>query len=164
MVQPTVPIDAPQEQIPCSARIQRPGRRISGIKKIRHYREYLCIFCLFFFWDDMFDDTFPFCSQRLDGKITFDFKNQDGLRLLTTILLKKDFNLEVHLPVGKLIPTIPLRLNYLLWIEDLFNLNYDSTKKIKGIDIGIKHNETSVFSVTYSRIIYQLRLNKNIFI
>lgn len=56
--------------------------------------------------------------------------------MLTTILLKKDFNLDVHLPVGKLIPTIPLRLNYLLWLEDLFNLNYDSGKKIKGIDIG----------------------------
>lgn len=75
--------------------------------------------------------------QGLNGKIVFDFKNQDGLRLLTTILLKKDFDLDVDLPVGRLVPTIPLRLNYLLWIEDLFNLNYDNTKKIKGIDIGI---------------------------
>jgi len=77
----------------------------------------------------------------LNGKIVFDFKNQEGLRLLTTILLKKDFGLDVDLPVGRLIPTIPLRLNYLLWIEDLFNLNYDNTKKIKGIDIGKKSNE-----------------------
>lgn len=86
----------------------------------------------------MCNETFLFHPQRLDGKITYDFRNQDGLRLLTTILLKKDFNLDVNLPVGKLIPTIPLRLNYLLWIEDLFNLNYDNTKKIKGIDIGKK--------------------------
>ncbi|XP_026808384.1 U6 small nuclear RNA (adenine-(43)-N(6))-methyltransferase [Rhopalosiphum maidis] len=77
-----------------------------------------------------------YASTGLNGKIVFDFKNQEGLRLLTTILLKKDFDLDVDLPVGRLIPTIPLRLNYLLWIEDLFNLNYDNTKKIKGIDIG----------------------------
>lgn len=76
----------------------------------------------------------------MNGKIVFDFKNQDGLRLLTTILLKKDFDLDVDLSVGRLIPTIPLRLNYLLWIEDLFNLNYNKTKKIKGIDIGNEHN------------------------
>lgn len=80
-------------------------------------------------------------SQGLNGKITFDFKNPDGLRLLTTILLKKDFNLEIDLPANKLIPTIPLRLNYLLWLEDLFNLNYDSTKKIKGIDIGNNYDK-----------------------
>lgn len=60
--------------------------------------------------------------------------------MLTTILLKKDFDLDVYLPVGKLIPTIPLRLNYLLWLEDLFNLNFDSNKKIKGIDIGTEPN------------------------
>jgi len=77
-----------------------------------------------------------YATTGLNGKIYFDFQNQEGVRLLTTILLKKDFGLDVHLPAGKLIPTIPLRLNYLLWIEDLFNLNYDSTKKIKGIDIG----------------------------
>lgn len=82
--------------------------------------------------------------QGLNGKIHFDFKNQEALRLLSTILLKKDFNLDVELPVGKLVPTVPLRLNYLLWIEDLFNLNYDSTKKIKGIDIGNLHQYISV--------------------
>lgn len=60
--------------------------------------------------------------------------------MLTTILLKKDFDLDVYLPIGKLIPTIPLRLNYLLWLEDLFNLNFDSSKKIKGIDIGTEPN------------------------
>lgn len=75
-------------------------------------------------------------SQGLNGKVTYDFKNQDALRVLATTLLKKDFNLDIDLPVEKLVPTVPLRLNYLLWIEDLFNLNFDSTKKIKGIDIG----------------------------
>lgn len=77
-----------------------------------------------------------FILQGLDGKVVFDFKNPDGLRLLTTLLLKKDFNLDVELPVGNLIPTVPLRLNYLLWIEDLLILNSNNTKQIKGIDIG----------------------------
>ncbi|VVC31765.1 Ribosomal RNA large subunit methyltransferase F-like,Methyltransferase-like protein 16,S-adenosyl-L- [Cinara cedri] len=83
-----------------------------------------------------YPEFMKYATTGLNGKITFDFKNPDGLRLLTTILLKKDFDLDVDLPVGKLVPTIPLRLNYLLWIEDLFNLNFDSSKKIKGIDIG----------------------------
>ena len=35
-------------------------------------------------------------------------------------------------PVCRLIPTVPLRLNYILWIEDLINKKSDVT----GIDIG----------------------------
>ncbi|XP_050440218.1 U6 small nuclear RNA (adenine-(43)-N(6))-methyltransferase [Adelges cooleyi] len=85
-------------------------------------------------------DNYPefrkYATTSLDGKIVFDFKNQDGLRVLTRILLKKDFDLDVDLPVGKLIPTVPLRLNYILWIEDLLNLNNSNSSNTKGIDIG----------------------------
>lgn len=55
---------------------------------------------------------------------------------MTSILLKKDFGLNVDLPAGKLVPRIPLRLNYLLWIEDLLNLNSSNSSDTKGIDIG----------------------------
>jgi len=53
-------------------------------------------------------------------------------------LLAKDFDLNVRIPENKLIPTLPLRLNYLLWIEDLLHWKKDdlSNKEIHGIDIG----------------------------
>ncbi|KAK7069248.1 Methyltransferase-like protein 16 [Halocaridina rubra] len=44
----------------------------------------------------------------------------------------------VSIPDGRLVPTLPLRLNYLLWIEDLVTLFTDKCKKniIVGVDIG----------------------------
>lgn len=70
------------------------------------------------------------------GRIHMDFNNQDALRVLTKILLKKDFNLDVTIPDGFLIPTIPQRLNYLLWVEDLLDLLPKRDSPISGIDIG----------------------------
>ena len=59
------------------------------------------------------------------------------MRALSTVLLKKDFNLIVSLPPDRLIPTIPLRLNYLLWIEDLLDLAKPiETNIVNGVDIG----------------------------
>lgn len=64
-----------------------------------------------------------------------DFKNPETVKALTKCCLHKDFNLEVELPRDKLLPTIPLRLNYLHWIEDL--LKYSGvTDEITGVDIG----------------------------
>jgi len=71
----------------------------------------------------------------ISGKVVFDFKDSDALRALSCVLLKKDFGLDVDIPKNKLIPTIPLRLNYILWIEDLLAL-LQRTTDIKGIDIG----------------------------
>lgn len=49
--------------------------------------------------------------------------------------MKKDFDLDVKIPSDKLIPTIPLRFNYILWIEDLLSIS-DCGQTINGIDIG----------------------------
>lgn len=54
------------------------------------------------------------------GRVTIDFKNPAHLVALTKALLHSDFALNVELPIDRLVPTIPLRLNYLLWIEDIF--------------------------------------------
>ncbi|XP_078044506.1 U6 small nuclear RNA (adenine-(43)-N(6))-methyltransferase [Augochlora pura] len=73
----------------------------------------------------------------LTGKVKLDFKNEECLRVLTEVLLKHDFNLDVKIPPNKLVPTLPLRLNYVLWIEDL--INHSSLCEMKdaiGIDIG----------------------------
>ncbi|KAL1404071.1 hypothetical protein pipiens_019079 [Culex pipiens pipiens] len=55
----------------------------------------------------------------LNGRVKLDFKNREALQLLTRVLLRRDFGLEVELPAGKLVPTLPLRLNYVLWLEDV---------------------------------------------
>lgn len=67
--------------------------------------------------------------------MTLDFKDVNSLRVLTCTLLKKDFDLDVEIPLDKLIPTVPLRLNYILWIEDLLSIS-KKDGEVKGIDIG----------------------------
>ncbi|KAK1133799.1 hypothetical protein K0M31_011587 [Melipona bicolor] len=74
---------------------------------------------------------------NLTGKIKIDFKNEESLRILTEVLLKHDFNLEVKIPPHKLVPTLPLRLNYILWIEDLMkHASFHEIKEVIGVDIG----------------------------
>ncbi|GFS12673.1 methyltransferase-like protein [Elysia marginata] len=71
-------------------------------------------------------------TQDESGKVFLDFKNADALRALTRCLLKEDFDLTVELPMDRLVPTLPLRLNYIHWLEDI--VGADETKW--GIDIG----------------------------
>ncbi|KAL3268747.1 hypothetical protein HHI36_007849 [Cryptolaemus montrouzieri] len=77
-----------------------------------------------------------FVKQDISGKVTLDFKDVNALRSLSRVLLLKDFDLNVEIPPNKLIPTIPLRLNYLLWIEDLLNIQKIRSEEVWGIDIG----------------------------
>lgn len=42
----------------------------------------------------------------------------------------------VKVPENKLIPTLPLRLNYILWLEDVLKTFDFDKDKIRGIDIG----------------------------
>ncbi|XP_014770836.1 RNA N6-adenosine-methyltransferase mettl16 isoform X2 [Octopus bimaculoides] len=76
-----------------------------------------------------------YLEQNLSGKLVLDFKNPAALRLLSTILLKEDLGLEVDIPTNRLVPTIPLRLNYIHWIEDLI-VSHQSSLPVQGIDIG----------------------------
>lgn len=70
---------------------------------------------------------------QINGKL--DFKNPEAVRILTKCCLLKDFSLIVELPRNKLLPTLPLRLNYVHWIEDLLD-HSGLTGKVSGIDIG----------------------------
>ncbi|PRD20385.1 UNVERIFIED_CONTAM: mett-10 [Trichonephila clavipes] len=70
------------------------------------------------------------------GKVRIDFTNTAALRALTKVLLKKDFNLSVEIPDGFLIPTIPQRLNYILWIEDLLTAIPQNNEIVSAVDIG----------------------------
>nr|CAG4650088.1 EOG090X04JL [Sida crystallina] len=83
-----------------------------------------------------FPEFRQYAKQKLCGKVELNFKDPAAVRALTTVLLKKDFNLEVELPPNRLVPTLPLRLNYLLWIEDLITLLPIQPDQIHGLDIG----------------------------
>ncbi|XP_022837995.1 U6 small nuclear RNA (adenine-(43)-N(6))-methyltransferase isoform X2 [Spodoptera litura] len=74
-------------------------------------------------------------KSDITGKVGIDFKDPHSLRVLTKCLLKSDFNLEVDIPADRLVPTLPLRLNYILWIEDLMEVTHRK-ENIVGLDIG----------------------------
>ncbi|CAH1638254.1 unnamed protein product [Spodoptera littoralis] len=74
-------------------------------------------------------------KMDITGKVGIDFKDPHSLRVLTKCLLKSDFNLEVDIPADRLVPTLPLRLNYILWIEDLMEVTHRK-ENIVGLDIG----------------------------
>ena len=69
---------------------------------------------------------------------TINYADPKALRALTTTLLKNDFGLTVTIPEDRLVPTLPMRLNYLLWVEDLLQTvpNCGDEEIITGIDIG----------------------------
>lgn len=70
------------------------------------------------------------------------------MRALSRALLLQDFGVEVDIPENVLIPTIPLRLNYILWLEDLLEGAKQSCEGttapgstggeevVRGIDVG----------------------------
>lgn len=72
-----------------------------------------------------------------NGRVSIDYTEPVALRFLTECLLDKDFRLKVVIPEDRLIPTLPMRLNYSLWIEDLINFaKFNRTERIVGLDIG----------------------------
>uniref|UniRef100_A0A8C6SIX6 U6 small nuclear RNA (adenine-(43)-N(6))-methyltransferase n=1 Tax=Neogobius melanostomus TaxID=47308 RepID=A0A8C6SIX6_9GOBI len=72
-------------------------------------------------------------QTSLVGRPVVNFKEPEAVRALTCTLLKEDFGLTIEIPLERLIPTVPLRLNYIHWVEDLI----DGQKQLRrGIDIG----------------------------
>uniref|UniRef100_A0A336LZE0 U6 small nuclear RNA (adenine-(43)-N(6))-methyltransferase n=1 Tax=Culicoides sonorensis TaxID=179676 RepID=A0A336LZE0_CULSO len=71
----------------------------------------------------------------IKGRRKVDFKDQNAVRILTQCLLHKDFNLVVNFPPNKLVPTLALRLNYILWLEDILAA-FQFKENIRGVDIG----------------------------
>ena len=97
--------------------------------------------------------TFPvfrkFVKQDITGAVKLDFANPEALACLAMTLFKKDFDLDVEVPSTGLIPTLPSRLNYLLWVEDLLSLLPGFPDKIKGLDIGT--GATAVYPLLASK-------------
>lgn len=65
-------------------------------------------------------------------------------RQLAKSLLKQDFNLSLSLPDDRLCPPIPVRWNYIRWIQDILDTtdsSYrdtpDPAREVLGLDIGV---------------------------
>ena len=79
--------------------------------------------------------TFNLDDSKNKILVKLDLSDSDCLRTLSQVLLVEHFNLKVEIPRDRLIPTVPLRLNYLCWLDEIF----DSTvthSPLRGIDIG----------------------------
>ncbi|XP_056414433.1 RNA N6-adenosine-methyltransferase METTL16 [Hyla sarda] len=76
-------------------------------------------------------------NMNLSGRVGLNFKDPEAVRALTCTLLKEDFGLTIDIPLERLIPTVPLRLNYIHWVEDLINFHESDKRTVRrGIDIG----------------------------
>ncbi|XP_012871770.1 PREDICTED: methyltransferase-like protein 16 [Dipodomys ordii] len=76
-------------------------------------------------------------QMNLNGRVSLNFKDPEAVRALTCTLLKEDFGLSIDIPLERLIPTVPLRLNYIHWVEDLIgHQESDKSTLRRGIDIG----------------------------
>uniref|UniRef100_A0A182WDY1 U6 small nuclear RNA (adenine-(43)-N(6))-methyltransferase n=1 Tax=Anopheles minimus TaxID=112268 RepID=A0A182WDY1_9DIPT len=73
----------------------------------------------------------------LTGKVKLDYRNKRAVHLLSKCLLLRDFGLKLELPPNKLVPTLPLRLNYIHWLEDIGSVaQWQDKETVRGIDIG----------------------------
>jgi 23S rRNA (adenine1618-N6)-methyltransferase len=77
------------------------------------------------------------------GEETIDFSNSTAVYALNKAILLADFNIENYeLPMGYLIPPIPGRLEYLLYVREFLSeqFNIDTNTKLRGLDIGTGAN------------------------
>jgi 23S rRNA (adenine1618-N6)-methyltransferase len=86
----------------------------------------------------------PSLSQYLadtsSAAAALDFTNPQACKELTRIILLEDFGIKWCIPDGHLVPPVPNRLNYILWLRDLMALSSppQSTMAatITGLDVG----------------------------
>ncbi|RPA85063.1 hypothetical protein BJ508DRAFT_359155 [Ascobolus immersus RN42] len=87
-------------------------------------------------------ERYPELKQYLiHNSHTIDFQNPAAVRCLSAALLKSDWNLDVDFG-GKIVPGVPSRLNYILFLQDLLDSTLPRTHSTKpcstatGLDIG----------------------------
>ncbi|THX36667.1 hypothetical protein D6C98_03190 [Aureobasidium pullulans] len=87
----------------------------------------------------MTDPNFAKFYDDAHGHVNF--QDPKALQQLTKSVLKRDFNLELELPDDRLCPPVPVRYNYVRWLQELLDSTDDSEdlekKDIIGLDIGI---------------------------
>ena len=81
------------------------------------------------------DAGFAYHVTWRGGSAQLDWGSEAALVELCRALLLHDFGVRWTLPAGRLIPTVPSRLNYLLWVEDLLALRPGGAP-VRGVDVG----------------------------
>ncbi|KAJ7821004.1 S-adenosyl-L-methionine dependent methyltransferase [Mycena olivaceomarginata] len=77
------------------------------------------------------------CIISYSGGFSIDFKNETSQRRLTEALLHRDFGISLNLPLNRLCPPVPNRLNYVLWLQDIIHTTeLLGNTPVLGLDIG----------------------------
>ncbi|KAL6494840.1 hypothetical protein OROGR_031640 [Orobanche gracilis] len=87
----------------------------------------------------------PYVFYSRDGRTKIDWTDFSATRELTRVLLLHDHGLNWWIPDGQLCPTVPNRLNYIHWLEDLLASDIIPAAQadgdgIRGFDIGTGAN------------------------
>ncbi|TKA45821.1 hypothetical protein B0A54_03506 [Friedmanniomyces endolithicus] len=91
-------------------------------------------------------DQVPSLSQVRSGEEpgVWQFDGSYGWSCLTKTLLKCHFGLTISLPDDRLCPPVPVRWNYIRWIQQLLDTTsetytdrYDPSREVLGLDIGV---------------------------
>jgi U6 snRNA m6A methyltransferase len=87
--------------------------------------------------------------------VRLDFSDHESRIVLTKSCLHQDFDLDVNLPSNRLCPTLPLRINYILFIEDLLS-HCQITDEVTGVDIGT--GASSIYCLLIARMNHEWKM------
>lgn len=82
------------------------------------------------------------------GRATIDWKKPESMRALTQVMLKHDFGIDWNVPLDRLCPPVPNRLNYICWLSDLMKLRElpsGSDSPVKGVEAMCTEAERNLF-------------------
>ena len=81
-----------------------------------------------------------FVTRSAGGELKFAWKSAEAMRMLTEVLLERDFGVEVKCHPGRLCPPLPNRLNYLYWLDDLLEHWSLEEQRVHVLDVGVGSN------------------------
>lgn len=82
------------------------------------------------------------------GRATIDWKKPESMRALTKVMLKHDFGIDWNVPLDRLCPPVPNRLNYICWLSDLMKLRQMPSKSdspVEGTEAMSTEAERNLF-------------------
>ncbi|KAL0484163.1 Mettl16 [Acrasis kona] len=79
---------------------------------------------------------YPSLLEFLVEGRSYDWKNPIAMVELTKILLLEDYGIKWDLPTTHLCPPVTNRANYILWMNDLLEMQSQKNQEIIGIDVG----------------------------
>ncbi|KAF2187877.1 hypothetical protein K469DRAFT_748726 [Zopfia rhizophila CBS 207.26] len=106
------------------------------------------------------DENFKKISEKSKGFLNF--QDPETMQILTKAIVKVDFGLHIDLPDDRLCPPVPIRWNYVSWVQSLidttgpdYTQTYDPTRQVMGLDIG------TGASAIYTLLLQKTRPNWN---